>query len=227
MMHAGIFKNRHEAGRQLATMLQAPNREPCVVAAIPRGGVVVALPISERLNVQLTVSYARTLRDPRMPEVAFGSVDEDGHVIIDASTVARLGLAPADVERAKARVEADIHRRIERYRAPLLRRLLPASRVIIVDDGVATGLTMRAAIAYARRHGARAVTVAVPCASAQVARRLGEAADQVVSLLVEEKIRPIRHYYVEFCPVTDDDVAQLLARAAEHVPSHPGDAGAP
>jgi predicted phosphoribosyltransferase len=227
MMHAGIFKSRHEAGRQLATRLQALSQEPCVVAAIPRGGVIVALPISERLAMPLTVSYARRLTDPRAPELAFGSLDEDGYAIVDAPTVARLGLAPDDVERAKVRVGAEIHRRIERYRGPLLRRLLPASRVIIVDDGLATGLTMHAAVAYARRHGARAVTIAVPCASAHAMRVFGETADQVVSLVVDDAVKAIGDYYAEFGPVSDDEVVRLLARAAEHVPNHRRDAGAP
>jgi predicted phosphoribosyltransferase len=225
MMHARIFKSRREAGRELATTLRVLSQERCVVAAIPRGGVVVALPISERLGVPLTVSYARKLTDPSAPELAFGSLDEDGHAIVDASTVARLGLAPVDVERAKARVGAEIQRRIERYHVPVLRRLLPASRVIIVDDGLATGLTMRAAVAYARRHGAGAVTIAVPCASAQAARAFRKTADQVVSLVVDDDFKAIGDYYAEFAPVPDDEVVRLLARAAEHLPNHPRDAG--
>lgn len=227
MMHAGTFKNRHEAGRQLATALRALSQESCVVAAIPRGGVVVALPISERLAMPLTVCYARKLTDRSAPELAFGALDEDGQTIIDASTVGRLGLTPADVERGKVSVGAEIHRRTERYRVPLLRRLLPASRVILVDDGLATGLTMRAAVAYARRHGARAITIAVPCASAHAVRALRETAEQVISLVIDEDFKATGDYYSDFAPVTDDDVVRLLARASEHVSSHRRDPGAP
>lgn len=214
----GMFKNRTAAGRELAARIEALIERPCVIAAIPRGGVAVALPIAERLAVPLTVSYARKLTDPRAPELAFGSLDEDGEAMIDRSTVAALGLGPADIERAKVRVAAEIQRRIRLYRVPLLARLLPGAGVVLVDDGLATGLTMQAAVSYARRHGAREVTVAVPCASASAARTMGERADHVVSLVVDEEFKAVGHYYADFVPVRDDEVVAMLARAAEHVP---------
>jgi putative phosphoribosyl transferase len=220
----GIFKNRSDAGRQLAARLEGLIRRPCVIAAIPRGGVAVALPISERLAIPLTVSYARKLTDPRAPELAFGSLDEDGEAIIDGATVGTLGLRPVDIDVARAHVAAEIHRRIRLYRVPVLARFLPGPGVVLVDDGLATGLTMQAAVSYARRHGAREVTVAVPCASASAARMLGEAADRVVSLVVDEEFKAVGHYYADFVPVRDDEVVAVLARAAEHVASDIHDA---
>ena len=223
-----MFKNRSAAGRELAPRIEALVERPCVIAAIPRGGVAVAMPIAEHLSVPLTVSYARKLTDPRMPEVAFGALDEDGEAMIDHAAVAALRLGAVDIERARVRVAAEIQRRIHLYRVPVLARLVPGAAVVLVDDGLATGLTMRAAVVYARRHGAREVTVAVPCASATSARVIGHIADRVVSLVVDEEFAAVGQYYADFTPVTDDEVVAMLARAAEHVPNHRrGASGAP
>jgi len=219
-----VFKNRTEAGRELAAPIEARIARPYVVAAIPRGGVAVALPIAERLAVPLTLSYARKLTSPRAPELAFGALDEDGQAIIEDATVAALALSGFDIEQARVRVAAEIERRIALYRVPPLARFLPGPGVVLVDDGLATGLTMRAAVAYARRHGAREVTVAVPCASAHAARRFREAADHFVSLVVDEEFTAVARYYADFPPVRDDEVATMLARAAEHVPNSGSDA---
>jgi predicted phosphoribosyltransferase len=213
-----LFKNRTEAGRALATAVGTMMTRPFIVVALPRGGVAVALPVAERLAVPLTVSYARKLTDPRAPELAFGALDEDGRTIIEPSTVAALGLSPLDVEQATSRVAADIQRRMALYRTPPLGRLLPGAGVILVDDGLATGLTMRAALCYARRHDAREIAVAVPCASAPAAQRLRQEVDHFVSLVVDEEFTTVGSYYADFSPVRDEDVVAMLARAAEHVP---------
>lgn len=219
-----MFRTRMAAGRELAVKVGAMIARPYVVAAIPRGGVAVALPIAERMAVPLTVSYARKLTSPRAPDLAFGALDEDGQAIIEGSIVAALGLDAAEIEQARARVAADIDRRIAFYRMPPLACSLPGAGVVLVDDGLASGLTMQAAVAYARRHGAREVTVAVPCASARAARLLGEAADHFISLVVDEAFTAVGDYYVDFPQVPDHEVVAMLARAAEHVPSCGGDA---
>jgi putative phosphoribosyl transferase len=213
-----LFKNRTEAGRALATAVETMMTRPFIVAALPRGGVAVALPVAERLAVPLVVSYARKLTGPRAPELAFGALDEDGRTIIEPSTVAALQLSPLDVQQATARVSADIHRRMARYRIPPLGRSLPGAGVILVDDGLATGLTMQAAVGYARRHRAREIAVAVPCAAAHAARRLRQAVDHFVSLVVDEEFTAVAHYYDDFSPVRDEDVMTMLARAVEHIP---------
>jgi putative phosphoribosyl transferase len=192
---------------------------PFIVAAIPRGGVAVALPIAERLAVPLSVSYARKLTSPRAPERAFGALAEDGEAIVDGASVAALGLGPMDIEEAKLRVAADIERRVALYRVPVLGRSLPGAGVVLVDDGLATGLTMQAAIAYARRHGAREVTVAVPCASADASRVCREVADHFVSLVIDADFTAVGDYYVDFPSVPDLEVMAMLARAAEHIPN--------
>jgi len=212
------FRDRAEAGRLLADALVPLVKPPCVVAAIPRGGVAVALPVVERLAVPLTVVYARKLTAPVAPELAFGALDEDGQMILEDSIVGMLGLSGRDVESARARVAAEIARRMALYRVPPLARFLPGAGVVLVDDGLATGLTMRAALTYARRHGAREVTVAVPCASTGAADRFGREADHLVSLVTDEDFMAVGAYYEDFSPVPDAAVVALLERA-QRVPT--------
>lgn len=218
-----VFRDRTEAGRALAAELAPLISPPCVVAAIPRGGVAVALPIVERLKLPLTVVYARKLTVPFAPEFAFGALDEDGQVTLEADSAAMLGLGRDDIEKSKVRVEAEIRRRMARYGAPPLARYLPHSAVVLVDDGLATGLTMRAALAYARRHGVREVTVAVPCAATEAALTFRREADRFVALAVDEAFVAVGAYYEDFSPVSDDEVVAMLGRAGAFPP--PADPG--
>jgi len=208
------FRNRAAAGLALADALAPVLAPPFVVGAIPRGGVTVALPLVERFHAPLALVYASKLTSPVAPEFAFGALDEDGEAHVEAESVAMLGLSPEDVEQAKARVGGEIQRRMAAYGAPPLGAHLPGPGVVLVDDGLATGLTMRVALAYARRHGARDVTVAVPCASAPAAREFEGAADRFVSLVVDPEFRAVGQYYLDFSPVPDDEVRAMLARAA-------------
>lgn len=209
-----MFKDRHEAGRRLAEEVAAVVTGRAVVAAIPRGGVTVALPVAERLGAPLTVVYSRKLTAPVAPEVAFGSLDEDGGCLLDPQTVAALKLSTAEVEAAKARVAAEIRRRMQLYKVSPLSTYLPDAAVVLVDDGLATGLTMRAAVAYARRHGAREVTVAVPCSATPAATQFRREADRFVCLIVDPDFYAVGAYYEDFSPVTDDNVVAMLASVA-------------
>lgn len=222
------FHDRADAGRKLAEALVPVLKPPCVIAGIPRGGVAIALPIVERFRLPLTVVYARKLTAPMAPEFAFGAIDEDGHTIVEARSVQMLALSPADVEQAKARVAKEIQRRMATYAVPALAHYLPGAAVALVDDGLATGLTMRVALEYARRHGAREIIVAVPCASAGAAEEFERAADRFVSLLVDPDFMAVGHYYDDFSPVSDEEVIKMLARAREPTEREPkaGRAGA-
>ena len=215
------FRDRAEAGRALAAKLAPLVTPPCVVVGLPRGGVAVALPIAERLHAPLTVVYARKLTAPFAAELAFGALDEDREVILDPGTVAWLRLTPDDIERARAHVWGEIQRRMALYGAPSLGTILSGAAsgvsVILVDDGLATGLTMRAALRYARRHGAREVIVAVPCAATEAAEGFRREADRFVGLVVDEEFRAVGQYYADFSPVSDAEVLALLARAKEHL----------
>jgi putative phosphoribosyl transferase len=207
------FRDRADAGRKLAAALGPILKPPCVIAGIPRGGVAVALPIAEQFHVPLTVVYARKLTAPIAPECAFGAIDEDDHALVEARSVELLELSPPDIERAKDKVSKEIRRRMETYGAPALAHYLPDAAVVLVDDGLATGLTMRAALQYARRHGAREVIVAVPCASEPAAREFEQTADHFVSLLVDPDFMAVGQYYSDFSPVSDDEVIAMLTDA--------------
>jgi predicted phosphoribosyltransferase len=209
-----VFRDRRHAGRALGEEL-ASVIDPAhsVVAAIPRGGVAVALPLVERFGTPLALVYARKLTVPSAAELAFGALDEDGQMVVDPEIVAMLHLGADEVERTRARVSDEIRRRMARYGAPGLAHFLPDRDVILVDDGLATGLTMRAAIAHARRHGARQIIVAVPCASASAATRLREEADRLVSPIVDEDFEAVGAYYHDFSAVSDAAVVAMLDRA--------------
>jgi putative phosphoribosyl transferase len=208
-----VFRDRTDAGRQLAAELADVVGRPAVVAAIPRGGVSVAWPIVERLRLPLTVVYARKLASRVAPELAVGALDEDGEAMVDGAVVRLVGMDDDELDRAKTRVAAEIRRRMELYRVPPLSRYLPGTSVVLIDDGLATGLTMRAAVAYARRHGARDVTVAVPCSSRDAASAVRADVDRFVSLVVDPDFYAVGAYYMDFEPVGDDEVLTLLAEA--------------
>jgi putative phosphoribosyl transferase len=182
------FLDRIEAGHRLAAALAGRVDPPAVVAGIPRGGVIVALPVAERLGAPLTVVYARKLTVPSWPELAFGAVDEEGFMLIDSRTTDALGLSREEIEGARIRVEREIAARRARYGVSPLSAWLPGRAVVLVDDGLATGLSMRAGLELARRHGARQVTTA---------------------------FRAVGDYYEDFRPVTDDEVVEARARVTK------------
>ena len=207
------YADRDEAGRALVRALESVIEPPIVVIAIPRGGVVVGWPIAERWRAPLTISYARKLALPIAPELAVGAIDEDGHVLVDHETLRQLGGTPRDLAAARERVAHEIRRQQERFRAPSLLRHLPERTAVLVDDGLATGLTMRACLAHVRRHGARQVVVAAPCAAASTAAAIAAEADRLVCPIVDPEFLAVGAYYVSFPAVADEEVLAILARA--------------
>ena len=207
------FQDRAQAGERLAARLQTLLARPCVIAAIPRGGVAVALPIVERLKRPLAIVQACKLTVSAAPEVAFGALDEDGRATIDSEAVARLQVSAEDITSIAARAEAEMRRRAVLYKASPLAQYLPGLDVVLVDDGLATGLTMRAAVHYVRRLGAREVTVAVPCASEAAAARFRDDADRFVSLIVGDVLGAVGGYYADFAKLTDEQVCAMITRA--------------
>ncbi len=208
-----MFRDRTGAGSVLAEALAKRISGPVVVAGVPRGGLTVAQPIAARLRAPLSVVYAQKVTVPLAPEFAIGAVNEDGYALMDDAAVAALGLAPVEIEAAQATAAREMGRRMERYSLPRLARYLPGPAVLLVDDGLATGLTMEVAVTYARGRGAQRVIVATPCASASAAERLRPLVDGFVCPIVDEDFAAVAQYYLDFSPVTDDDIAGLLDRA--------------
>lgn len=213
------FRDRREAGQALLLELSRKLTEPpAVVVASPPGGVMVAEVIADHYRVPLTVLSARKLTSPLAPDLAFGAVDEDGHTVLSYDVVAGLRLSPEEMEPERVRVWAELRAIRARYPAPALASFLPAPSVILVDEGLATGLTMEAAVAYARRCGAQEITVAAPCASATAAARFKGTVDTFVCLLVDDAFETIAAYYHAFPAVSDAEVSTLLARRASAAP---------
>ena len=211
------YPGRLEAGQVLARMLRHLDLGPCVVAGIPCGGGVVAGPIAEVLSAPLTIVHTRKLSSPQAPEYAFGAMDEDGQAVLDYRSVVTLGLGETEVERIKAAAAMAIARQVGLYPGPRLRDLLPGRTAVLVDDGLATGLTMQAAIGYAQRHGAEATVVAVPCASERAAYEmkslLQREGDRFICPEVRSEFGAVGECYRDFGQIADEEVVEILSRA--------------
>jgi predicted phosphoribosyltransferase len=227
------YEGREEAGRILAGELRLLELGPCVVAGIPRGGIIVASEVAQRLHAPLTAIHTRKLSSPQAPEFAFGAMDEDGHAVLDYRSVVSLGLGENEIERVKAEVAGEIARRAQSYPGKHLRDLLPGRTVVIVDDGLATGLTVQVAVGYALRHGAEAIVVAVPCASERAAYELKSLLkrpeDRFICPLVDPEFGSVGEHYRHFPEVEDEEVAERLApgktkAGAETAPARTRDA---
>jgi putative phosphoribosyl transferase len=205
------FKNRRDAGRRLAeVLLKEPHRDDTVVLALPRGGVPVGLEVARALGVGLDVLVVRKLGHPMQPELAIGAVAAGGVRVVNPDFE---GTIPAQtIAEIAAREMSELERRSRLYRgrSPLE---LSQRAVILVDDGLATGATMLAAVRAARAAGARDVTVAVPVGDAGVCARLATEADRVVCLLKPVSLMAVGHWYDEFDQLTDDDVRTTLEAA--------------
>ncbi len=221
------FADRREAGELLATATAAVVRGDAVVGGIPRGGLAVAAPVAELLRAPLVPVYARKLPWPTNSELAFGAIDDDGEVIVDPSIEERMRPDPAQIESVRQRVWENIAQRRALYGASGLGPWIPGRTVVLVDDGLATGFTMRAALAYARRHGAKKVVVATPCASEHAARWFRAHADQFVALIVDPDFLAVGAYYDDFTTVEDRDVVVILndARSRSRQPTPGQEAG--
>jgi predicted phosphoribosyltransferase len=220
------YAHRLEAGTILAQQLaSSPPLGPAVVAGIPRGGVAVAAPIADRLALPLTVIHAGKLAAPSSPDAPFGAIDEDGRTLLDHKAIVALGITADQIGQARAKAASEVAWQRSVYPHTRQRDLLLGRIVLIVDDGMATGLTLQAAIHYAQRHGCRACVVAVPCASASAAvgiegslRRPG---DRLVCPIADPDFQGVAAYYRDHFPVSDEEVSLILTRAG-HRPAKDG-----
>jgi putative phosphoribosyl transferase len=204
------YADRAEAGALLASTLTGLKGMRCVVAALPRGGVPVAVPIARELDAPLTLSFVRKLTLARAPELAVGAVDEDGHVMMDAATLSELGASMAELVDARTRAAREIARQQQAFPVAPLERFVPDASVVLVDDGPATGLTLRLAVAHARRHGALEVIVAVPCSSVLAASRLRREANRFICPWVDPDFLAVGRHYLDFHQMSDAEVVELL-----------------
>ncbi|TFB51323.1 phosphoribosyltransferase [Cryobacterium tagatosivorans] len=210
-----MFRDRTDAGRQLAERLATLDLVDPVVYALPRGGVPVAVEVAARLHAPLDLILVRKIGAPGWPEVAMGAVvnGEDPQTIINADVYAATGSDSAGLARARQAELEEIERRRRRYLGDRP-QVSPAGRVaVIVDDGLATGATAKAALAAVKRQGAARTVLAVPVAPADTVADLRELADLVVVLEVPAEFWAIGPFYTDFHQLTDDETIGLLQEA--------------
>ena len=206
------FANREEAGTALAALLVGRRDPDPVVVALPRGGVPVAAVVAVALGAPLDVIVVRKLGVPSQPELAMGAIGEGGTRVLNDEVISALRIPETDLAAVEHRERLELERRSRRLRAGRARVPLHDRTVILVDDGLATGSTARAAIDVARADGARRVVVAVPVAPASTVDELARVADDVVCVATPEPFRAIGQWYRDFRPTTDDQVIELLNR---------------
>jgi predicted phosphoribosyltransferase len=212
------FPNRAEAGRQLAEKLESYiGRDNVIVLGLPRGGVPVAYEVAKRLRAPLDVFIVRKLGVPGFEELAAGAIASGGVRVLNEEVVRAIPYASEAIEAVTAKETSELQRREQIYRegrpAPELRDKV----VILVDDGLATGATMRAAVKALRQRRAAEIVVAVPVGPPDTCEELAREADEAICLSTPPFFQAVGQYYEDFSQTSDDDVRDLLARAAKDV----------
>jgi putative phosphoribosyl transferase len=209
-----LFADRADAGRQLAARLEHLRGGRVVVLGLPRGGVPVALEVARALGAPLDVIVVRKLGVPFQPELGMGAVGEDGVEVVNREVI-RATRVPADeLTAVRAREQAQVNARAARYRVHRPREPLAGRTAVVVDDGIATGSTAKAACQVARAHGAARVVLAVPVAPRGWQARIADAADELVCVHTPRDFYAIGQFYADFSQTTDDEVIACLQRAA-------------
>lgn len=206
--------NRQAAGRELARELaDFAGMENLVILALPRGGVPVAAEIAKALGLPFDMLVVRKLGVPGHEELAFGAISGSGVRVLNKNLIAMLGLRQKQIESITEIEKSELERREKFYRNGRKRPKIEGATVIVVDDGIATGSTMSAAIKLLRQQAARRIIVAVPVSPVDTAARLRKEADEVVSLFEPEQFVAVGQWYEDFTQTSDNEVRQLLAEA--------------
>jgi len=209
-----VFADRRHAGRLLAERLQAFAAERPVVVALPRGGVPVGFEVAQALGTPLDILAVRKLGAPGNREFAVGAIVEDGTALLDRATARRVGLTSKALDDTVAAEARELTRQVARYRGERGGVDVRGRTAIIVDDGLATGLTDLAAVRALRSLGAERVIVAVPVGVSDSLTRVAQDADDVICHTVPAELISVGSWYEDFTPVSDDEVVELLDAAA-------------
>jgi putative phosphoribosyl transferase len=204
------FRDRRDAGERLAARLLSYAKESPVVVGLPRGGVVVAAAVAEALHAPLDVIVVRKLGVPAQPELGMGAVGEDGVIVRTEPVIQAARVTPEEFDAVVGRERAEVVRRAERFRGGRAPVSLVGRTVIVVDDGIATGGTARAALEVVRAQGAGNVVLAVPVGPPETLRELAAVADDVVCLETPRWFQAVGVHYADFTQTSDTDVVDLL-----------------
>lgn len=211
------FRDRREAGRRLAARLTSLAAERPVVVGLPRGGVPVADEVAAALRAPLEILAVRKLGAPHNPEYGIGAIAEDGTRVFDAEALAVLGINGGVLDSIVARETAELHRRVAAYRGDRPAMELRGRTVVVIDDGVATGVTDTAALRAIRRRGPRRLVLAVPVCAPDSAARLRGEADEVVCLAEPPQLYGVGQWYRDFSQVSDQEVISALGTSRDAV----------
>src|SRR5881296_2233154 len=212
------FANRSEAGRLLAEKLEKyANRNDVIVLGLPRGGVPVAYEVAKRLHVPLDVFIVRKLGVPGFEELAAGAIASGGVRVLNEDVMRAIPHADEAIEAVTARETTELERRERIYREGRPPLELRDRIAILVDDGLATGATMRAAVKALRQSGAAKIVVAVPVGPPDTCREIEQEADETICLSMPEFFQAVGQYYEDFSQTSDEDVRELLAQAAQNM----------
>jgi predicted phosphoribosyltransferase len=208
------FRDRRDAGRLLAERLrQYAGRDDVVVLALPRGGVPVAFEVAQALGAPLGLFLVRKVGVPGHEELAMGAIATGNVLVIDDRLVQALGIDESQLERAVAAEALELERRAAAYDGAREPPQLEGKTVILVDDGLATGATMRAAALAVRQQGPARIVIAVPVASEETCKQLEDVADEIVCVVTPRPFLAVGLWYDDFSQTSDDEVRELLARA--------------
>ncbi len=207
------FRDRREAGRRLAERLSGLRATSPLILGLPRGGVPVAYEVAKALGAPLDILVVRKLGVPFQPELGMGAVGEDGVRVLNADVLHQAGVTEAQLAQVEARERAEVEERAARLRGGRPAIPLQGRTAVIVDDGLATGGTARAAVRVARVRGAARVILAVPVAPPETVAALRRDTDDVVAVETPEPFFAIGGWYSDFSPTSDDEVVELLVRA--------------
>jgi predicted phosphoribosyltransferase len=205
-----LFADRVDAGRRLSKALKDYKEKNTIILAIPRGGVVVGFEVADALNVPLDVIIPRKIGAPGNPELAIGAVMEDGTIIMNEELTGFLQVSEDYIKEESGSQRLEIERRLKFYRGDAPYPNLKDRVVVMVDDGIATGSTMKAAVASVRKKGARAVVIAVPVGPSSTVEELKREADHVICLQSPESFMAIGQFYENFNQTSDEEVIRLL-----------------
>ena len=210
------FKNRKEAGQKLAAKLQMyAHRPDVIVLGLPRGGIPVAFEVARKLGLPLDVFVVRKLGAPGREELAMGAIASGGIRVFNDDVVRMLNISGNAIESAAEREGEELERREKAYRDNLPPINVKDKSIIIVDDGLATGATMRAAVLALRKQGPLAIIVAVPAGSPDACEKVGEEADGIICAIAPEPFFAVGAWYDDFSQTTDEEIRQLLKMAHE------------
>lgn len=204
-----MFSDRVDAGRRLAEVLRDRLAPGALILGIPRGGVIVAAEVARALGHDLDIEVVRKIGAPGNPEYAIAAVDADGELIAGEGLEADATYLHREAESAGA----EIRRRLAAYRGDRPAPVIAGRAVVLVDDGIATGLTLTAAVRSLRRRGASRIIAAAPVASPTAEQALHRAADETVVLWVDPHLRAVGQYYTRFGQTSDDEVLSVLRAA--------------